>query len=337
MKRRRLSATDITLSEVGFGAWGIGGATPGATSYGPTDDAESLHALERAFALGIDFFDTSSVYGYGHSEVLLARAFARRRSAVTIATKAGLAEYGRPADFSPKALRASLEASLARLGSDYVDVFQLHNPARDVMARPDDVLALVAALRAEGRIRAFGVSVRAPEDGLLAIDVYQPDAVQTNFNLMDQRALDCGLLEVAARARVSVIARTPLAFGFLANDGGKLGSFDPRDHRSTWPADQIERWRTASDRLAGCMAEAQPRAVFALRYCLSFDAVASTIPGMLRAEEVDANAAASGRGRLSAAELHEVARVYKDSDVFGPRPSADPGKLDASPTRAPRT
>src|SRR5215203_5260822 len=126
MKYRALGRTGLTVSEIGFGAWGIGGRTVGQTSYGDTDDATSLAALGRALDRGITFFDTSSAYGNGHSEALIGRAFASSRQRVVIATKAGYEAWDRPPDFSAAAIVASAESSLARLRTDYIDLFQLH-------------------------------------------------------------------------------------------------------------------------------------------------------------------------------------------------------------------
>ena len=109
MNYRQLGSTDLRVSEVGFGAWGIGGLTPGPTSYGKTDDMTSLAALESALALGINFFDTSNVYGYGHSERLIGQAFSHKRQQIIIATKAGFVDYESPPDFSANAILKSVD------------------------------------------------------------------------------------------------------------------------------------------------------------------------------------------------------------------------------------
>src|SRR5207249_10447963 len=128
-----LGQTALEISEIGFGAWGIGGASAGAVSYGPTDDGESLRALRRAFDLGVTFYDTADLYGHGHSEQLIGAAFRDIRTRVVLATKVGfLAPYG-PQDFSPRHVRTALEGSLRRLQTDYVDVYQLHNPPMDLL------------------------------------------------------------------------------------------------------------------------------------------------------------------------------------------------------------
>ena len=127
MKYRPLGKTGLIVSEIGFGAWGIGGRTVGTTSYGDTDDAMSLAALRRARECGISFFDTSAAYGNGHSEELIGQAFEGSRTSIVIATKAGYDSWDRPPDFSPAAITVSAEASLRRLRTDYIDLLQLHN------------------------------------------------------------------------------------------------------------------------------------------------------------------------------------------------------------------
>lgn len=328
MRYRPLGRTGISVSEIGFGAWGIGGATPGSTSYGPTDDRESLRALGRALDLGITFFDTAAVYGYGRSEELIAEAVAGRRSGVVIATKAGLVEFGKAPDFTPRELDRSLERSLTRLRTDYVDLFQLHNPPANVLADPDAALESVGKARRAGKIRAFGVSVRSPEDGLVAIARARPDAIQVNFNLLDQRILDSGLAEAAHAAGVAIIARTPLCFGFLTGRIDESTVFRPDDHRSRWPRSQIRHWAEGARRMMSTMAEPanQTPTQYALRYCLSHPAVASTIPGILSAAEAEENCHASLLGSLGPGEHAAIRAAYRECAAFEGAQAADPGK-----------
>src|SRR5271169_5028472 len=158
MKYRALGRTGLTVSEIGFGAWGVGGRTAGHTSYGATDDAISEAALGRAFELGITFYDTASAYGDGHSERLIGRVFRGRRDNVVIATKAGVVSFGQPPDLSPMALRRSVEGSLQRLATDYMDLLELHSPDLAVFRRDPEVLETLHALVFEGKVRAFGIS-----------------------------------------------------------------------------------------------------------------------------------------------------------------------------------
>lgn len=195
MLYRKLGKTGITVSEIGFGSWGIGGRTEGATSYGKTDDAESKRALEAAFDAGITFYDTSDLYGYGHSEELIGEVFARRREKVVIASKVGYVKHGGPHDFSPARIRRSAEASLRRLESDYLDVYQLHSPLLDELRGTAGAIEEMRKLKKEGKIRAIGISVKSPEDGFLAVTEFGADSVQVNFNMIDQRILDNGFLD----------------------------------------------------------------------------------------------------------------------------------------------
>ena len=152
MHYRPLGSSGISVSVVGFGAWGIGGRTPGATSYGETDDTLSRRALNEAFDLGITFYDTASAYGDGHSEELIGECFEGRRRQVVIATKAGITPSFRGYDFSAAGLRTSLEGSLRRLRTDYVDVFQLHNAGSDVVLGQSHIGDLLGRFREEGKI-----------------------------------------------------------------------------------------------------------------------------------------------------------------------------------------
>jgi aryl-alcohol dehydrogenase-like predicted oxidoreductase len=326
MRSRPLGRTGIAVSEIGFGAWGIGGATPGATSYGRTDDAASLRALNAAIACGINFFDTSNVYGYGHSEELLGQALRARRDKVVIATKAGLYRYGEAADFSAAHIRKSLEDSLRRLRSDYVDLLQLHNPPPERMRDAADICETIRRLKSEGRIRAFGVSVREPADGLAAVEHLEPDAIQANFNLLDQRALDCCLFAAAAARHCAIIARTPLCFGFLGGRIDESTTFPTEDHRSRWPRQQVVAWLRGGRQMLRHAEPTETASQFALRFCLSFEAVACVIPGMLRAEEVIENAAASRSGPIPRSILAALREDYRALGAML-KPS-DPGKVD---------
>lgn len=303
----------LRVSVIGFGAWGIGGQTPGATSYGKTDDAVSRRALHEAIEQGINFFDTSSVYGDGHSEALIGELTARERDRMVIATKAGITPGYQGYDFSPASLRASLEGSLRRLRTDRVDLFQLHNPDLDTVVAFDGLGDLVERLRAEGKIRTFGISTRSPDDALTLLDRPGIDCFQVNFNLLDWRALDCGLFERAANAGKAIIARTPLAFGFIAGHLTADAQFDPSDHRSRWSREQIAIWVDAAADIFTSLGRGQSpaeRAAIALQFCLSFAAVATVIPGMTTPAEVEANAAAT-RGALSADDLARMGAAYR--------------------------
>lgn len=295
MQQRALGRSGLRVSAVGFGAWGIGGAAGSIPAYGHTDDGVSRAVLRHAVDRGVTFFDTADCYGDGHSERLLGEALEPVRDRVVLATKAGLRDAGRVHDCSPAHLRAALCGSLRRLGTDRVDVFLLHDPTPDDLRNPA-VAGTLRALRREGRCRAVGASVKSPADVALAVEVLGADVVEVNFSLADQRVRALGMLDLCAMHGVGVIARTPLCFGFLTGSVPAEATFGAGDHRARWSLAQRRRWAAAPARFAALLAAdgvAATPAQQALRFCLAYDAVSTTIPGMLTAEHVDENAGAA--------------------------------------------
>lgn len=315
MKYRCLGNSGLLVSEIGFGAWGIGGGAGGHPAYGVTDDKESVNALSAALCSGVTFFDTSDLYGMGHSEELIGRAFRNKRDQVVIATKGGIVNPKGDQDFSPEYLRCALERSLIRLGSDYVDVYQLHSPPLKVLAQGDRLLSLFETLIREGKVRVVGLSARSPQEALYAVEHLGLRCVQVNLNLLDWRAIDCGLLQRCRELDIAIIARTPLCFGFLTGRYSVDDVSDPNDHRARWPRDRVEGWITASSLIGAIITSGgeQTTGQKALRFCLSFDGVASVIPGMLTPSQVTENVRASQLGRLTTEELAEVEQVYREN------------------------
>jgi len=317
VRYRPLGQTGLSVSEIGFGGWGIGGRTSGTTSYGDTDDRASLAALARALDGGITFFDTSAAYGDGHSEELIGEAFARRRDKVVIATKAGYDSWDRPPDFSPEAVVRSAEASLQRLRSDYIDLLQLHNPPVEAL-RDRRLAAALARLQADGKIRAWGISARSPAEAIEALADFAAPVVQANFNMMDVRAIDSALLAETERRGAGFIGRTPLCFGFLSGTIGRETVFPPGDHRLGWSRAQLDNWIDGARELLSALGVAPGRegSQAALRFCLAFPAVSTVIPGILSAQEADQNAAASILGPLPAAAVEAVLAVNRRRKFF---------------------
>jgi len=322
MKYRALGRTGLQVSEIGFGAWGIGGRTVGTTSYGDTDDRTSLAALARALDRGITFFDTSSAYGGGHSEELIGQAFEAVRDRVVIATKAGYDAWDRPPDFSPAAVVASAEASLRRLRTDTIDLFQLHNPPQEAL-RSTELRAALAGLEKAGKIRAWGVSAKSPVEAIEALREFDAAVVQANFNMMDVRALD-GLLGEVERRQAGFIGRTPLCFGFLSGAIARDTVFPPGDHRLGWSRAQLDNWTDgAADLLAAVKAQPGEEGVrSALRFCLAFPAISTVIPGILTPAEAEANARASDFGPLPQDAVEAVLEINRRRQFFVARPRA---------------
>lgn len=318
MKRRLLGRTGLPVSEVGFGAWGIGGNRYG-NSYGPTDDAESQRAVRRAVELGCNFFDTADVYGHGHSEELLGEALAGVRQDVIIATKVGGNFYNRgvhpllherisqaaglpfeqipvdaplpvthEADFSPAYIRFAVTRSLRRLRTDYIDLLQLHNPPLPLIGRPE-TYEVLEELKREGLIRWYGVSVHPPEEGLAAITATMPDTVQIAYNLARREAA-ADFFPAARAANIGVIAREPLANGFLAGRYVPESRWDASDVRARMPAPYVAQLAALGQRVAelagkaGCTA-----AQLALKFALDEPAVSTAVVGMKTVQQVDDN------------------------------------------------
>lgn len=331
MQYRKLAQTGIEISEIGFGAWGIGGATPGPTSYGETDDRVSIAALEKAFELGINFYDTANVYGNGHSESLLGQVFRHRRKDIVISTKAGCSSFDAPLDFSPDTITTSVEGSLKRLQTDYIDLLMLHDP---IPGTHDlgEAYEVLDRLKQSGKIRACGISVRDPNDCLVYLDQFDIDALQVNFNLMDQRLVDLDIPDLAQQNDCAIIARTPLCFGFLSDQMDTTVSFDDLDHRSRWPKAQVELWLHGRDQFKaslfnndegendGTDDDGTEISLAALQFCISFSNIAAVIPGILSPEDAIRNAHASQVGPLAADQVNKVRDVYRANSFFVKRP-----------------
>lgn len=317
MEYRALGRTGLKVSEIGFGTWGIGGTSKGSIAYGPTDDKESKTALRLAFEFGVTFYDTSDLYGYGHSERLLGAVFRKRRRRVVVASKVGFLRQSGEQDFSPQHIRRSVEGSLRRLQTDYLDVYQLHDPPIDRLDRDERIVRTMEELKTEGKIRAVGISVRSPDDGVVAIRRWRFECLQVNFNMVDQRAVSNGLLDLCQAEGVGVICRTPLCLGFLTGQYTERTVFDTQDHRRAWPEEQIGVWANAHRSFAPVLrTTGQTPAQLALRFCLSYPAVSTAIPGMLTVSQVEDNVVASRFGPLPAVERLAVERVARETSFF---------------------
>jgi aryl-alcohol dehydrogenase-like predicted oxidoreductase len=318
VNRRTLGRTGLAVSEIGFGGWAIGGNAYG-NSYGPTDDAEAKRAVRRAYELGCNFFDTADVYGHGHSETLIGEALSDVRDQVIIATKVGGNFYnrdvhplfrervsqtmGRPLDdieadavlpvthdanFTPAYLRFAVERSLDRLGTDYVDLLQLHNPSMTVIATME-TYEVLEELKRDGRIRFYGVSVHPPEEGIAAINVTMPDTVQIVYNLARREAEDA-FLPAARAASVGVIAREPLANGFLAGRYAPDSTWERGDIRGRMPRPYIAQITALGQRVKELADKSGLTAAqLALKFVLDQSDIAVAIVGMKTVQQVDEN------------------------------------------------
>jgi aryl-alcohol dehydrogenase-like predicted oxidoreductase len=312
MNYRQLGGTEIVVSEIGFGAWGIGGISPGATSYGKMEDSVSRQAIELALEKGVNFFDTAPAYGNGHSEVLLGEVLSSIRSKVILATKVGIDDFENEPDFSSHGVRLSLYGSLQRLKTDHIDLLQLHNFNVDKAVANPSIWEELIKFKAEGLIREYGITVKSPLKAIELLKRFQFSTVQVNLNMLDLRALDCGLLDFATRNKIGIIGRTPMAFGFLSGGIDRELQFPASDHRTNWPKQQLERWLEASDLLFGCIGSLSgvSRAIQAIRFCLALEGLSTVIPGMLKPSEVLENTLASQLGQMAKSDVETLKSEY---------------------------
>ncbi len=315
MRYRTLGRTGLRVSEVGFGAWAVGGDAHG-NSYGPTDDATSIAAIRRAADLGCTFFDTADVYGWGHSEELLGRGLEGRRDDVLLATKVGGDFYHGSVrlNFDPGYIAFALDRSLRRLRTDHVDLYQLHNPPAESMGDPR-TYAVLESLRDEGKIDHYGVSVHEPVEGLLCLEAGKPEVLQIPFSLFRQEWID-GFLPAARAAGVGIIAREPLGNGFLTGAIRADARFPQGDIRSYWPRGLVAGRVAAAERLSFLAKAGRTPAQAALRFVLAFPEVSTAIPGAKTAAQVEENLGASEATALCEPEIQEARRLYaRDYDL----------------------
>jgi aryl-alcohol dehydrogenase-like predicted oxidoreductase len=328
MRYRTLPRTDVTVSEVGFGVWTL------ATGWwGDHDDREAVALLRAALERGITLFDTADSYGNGRGETILADAFGGRRDEVVYSTKVGYDWYTHsgprgqrelPHDWSPAFVRRSCERSLERLGTDRIDVYQLHNPRMDAIDS-DELFATLEDLVAEGKVRTYGVSLGPKigwrDEGLAALR--RPITSLTIIhNLLEQ---DPGLdLVAGARdAGTGVFVRVPHSSGMLEGKYTSETTFPPSDHRShrprSWLLEGLQKIETL-----GFLTEGRPHtlAQAALKWLLAEPLVMTTLPNIYSLEQLDEFAAAPDLPDLSDEDLARVAELYAEN--FGVVPEAAP-------------
>jgi len=299
MEYRDFGRTGLQVSEIGLG-FGPPGFDPQA-DYGPL--------LLRAFDLGINFFDTADFYGAYRSEEWIGESLSRHRHEIIIATKFGTihrrGEHRQ--DFSVAHMRRSLEESLRRLRTDYVDVYQLHSPPDSVLENEKLVEAL-RQLKEQGKIRFFGVSA----DGQLAVDAierWNVDVVQIMFNLFHQEPAE-EFFPLAQQRGAGVIIRSPLDTGMLGGELGSRADLKRGDPRQRWGEEKTSLRQRLTDEVR-FLSEGAGRtmAQAALHFVLSFEAVSVAIPGTTSMDHLEENVAAAG-GRLTEREMARLRRLH---------------------------
>jgi aryl-alcohol dehydrogenase-like predicted oxidoreductase len=319
MRIRSFGTTDLRCSEIGFGTWALG-----STWWGKVTSGEGQNLLRQALELGITFFDTGNVYGSGANESIVGAALRGvPRESVQISTKFGYvldedrqqhAQGERPQDWSREYVRASLEASLARLGTDYVDLYQLHNPRMEAIAA-DEVFEELESLRAEGKLRHYGVALGPAigwrEEGLRAIEERRITSVQTVYNLLEQEP-GRDFLDAAERKGVGVMARVPTSSGLLEDKYTLETTFPEQDHRSHRPREWLVEGLQKVDQLRFlCKEQGTSMGQAALKFILAQDAIACVLPTITDARELEEWAAASEQPDLTEGDLARIDELYE--------------------------
>ncbi|SDN05486.1 Predicted oxidoreductase [Paenibacillus sp. yr247] len=313
MNYRKFGKLNFDVSEVGFGAWAIGG-----DAWGPVEAATSIAAMEKALDLGVNFIDTADVYGSGHSETLVAKVIKGRRDQVVVSTKGGLMGHHRdpkrePVYDRPEKIIEACDASLRRLETDYIDVYFCHL-WWDKYEETEAFIRAFEKLKQDGKVRAVGVSTENfdyikhfnREGGI--------DTVQLDYSILN-RSTEKEVLPYLQENGIAVVVRGPLRMGLLTGKFNLETTFPEGDVRKNWPNEQwfkdnlnkVERLRIL-EKANQTMGQA------ALRFVLSHPAVSVAIPGAKTPAQVADNVEASVRPLLSEEE-------YKLIDQFSPSPA----------------
>jgi aryl-alcohol dehydrogenase-like predicted oxidoreductase len=303
------------VSEVGFGAWGIG------ADWGTVNDEESLAAMHAAVDAGVTFFDTADVYGDGRSERLVGRLLRERSEQLVVATKFGRRAPLDLSNYTYENFRNWIERSRVNLGVETVDLVQLHCLPWESYYTPS-IFDSCDRLVESGLIAAYGVSVEKVEEGLKAIEYPGVATVQIIFNAFRQRPAELFLRQAAERD-VGVIARVPLASGLLTGKFDRDARFAADDHRAynrhgeafdvgeTFSGVDFETGLEAVEELRPLVPAGATLTQLALRWILDFEAVSTVIPGAKTPEQARANAAAAGLEPLPAETHAAIADIYR--------------------------
>ena len=294
MLTRQLGTSGIDVSVLGLGTRALGGDV---ADWGAVDDNESIAAINRALDSGINLVDTAPSYGNGHSETIVGRAVQARRSQVIVATKCGMiADEGngtRRRCLGKESIRAECEASLRRLHTDYVDLYQCHCPDPSTPIR--ETMEAMVGLQREGRIRAIGLCSFGCEQIAAALEFGPIHSVQLAFSLLTRRAAT-DLVPYCQEHDIAVLAHSPLALGLLAGEfqsGSRISGLRARDPEFTGPRfarnlDFVGKLRE--------IARARDRTVaqIALNWVANHSGVTSAVFGATRLSQVDEDTGAVG-------------------------------------------
>ena len=319
MRYRKFGNTSLLVSEIGFGAWAIGGgAMIGNTAigWGGANDEESTLAIRRSLDMGINFFDTADIYGLGHSEQLIGILLENNKE-VVIATKVGNVSRDDQftVDYSKEYIFKACDESLKRLKRDCIDYYQLHS-ARVSHLQQGECVEAMELLQQQGKIRYWGISLNT-FDPFPEADFFLQGKIGAGFqlvlNIINQRALP--IVKNASAAGYGIIARMPLQFGLLTGKFDKGVSFPDNDHRKNRLTDEVIQ--TANNSLQPvwklCEKYKVNKTQLALSYVLSYDEISTVIPGIRTAAHAESNTA--GLIQLEKADRELIEQLGTDSFI----------------------
>ena len=309
MKYRTLGRTGLRVSVIGLGTMVHAG------HFGPMKDSDSLSAIDTALELGVNFIDTSDAYGAGYAETLLGNALKGKRDKVIIATKGGNVMTGPNRGkriFDADYISQVMDESLTRLQTDYIDLYQLHNPTVDVIEQ-GGVWQVLERAKQAGKIRHYGVSINSMEEGVAAVKDRRSDTIQVEYNLLAQEPAE-SFFPLAAQANIGIIARVPIKRGILT---GKLTVAD----ETRFQGEDVRARSFKGEAFAKELAKAEQLRFLvhgditsltqaALAFCVADPAVSVTIPGARNAAQMRENASA-GDVEIPRADLARVAELWR--------------------------
>jgi aryl-alcohol dehydrogenase-like predicted oxidoreductase len=316
---RTLGKTGLKVSEIGFGAWAIGGTSEAAGTqwgWGETPEQDAIAAIHRARDLGVNFFDTADVYGDGRSEEMLGKALGPRWENIHVASKVGNVVRNGAAmkDWSREQIVRSCDASLKRLKKDVIDLYQLHNPeVHDI--KTGDWPETLEQLQKQGKIRWYGVSIFVPEEGLAVLERGRGHVIQLAYNAL-RLEMEENVLHLAQQKNFGIIARVPLYYGILAGKFKADTTFAANDHRShTIPPDVMRELVPRAERireLAGIApGDSAAFGKWSLKFILANPAVSTVIPGARNPQQAERNSRASNGAALPSQQLEAVRKLWQ--------------------------
>lgn len=306
MNYRKLGKTDLLVSEIGLGTWGISG-----NGYGPTDDKESLSVIHKALDLGVNFIDTADSYGYGHSEELIGKVLAERGDKETIvATKFGWDFYtnsGIRSNLKEKYIGFALKHSLKRLKRDWIDIYKIHNSKPDKIEN-FNVYETLEKLKNQGKIRHYGISTQYISDGFRAMEKGKIETIQLPYNIINQEAEE--LIQNATKNGIGIIAREPLASGLLTGKYTSISKFHKKDHRNGWSSEFLKCKLERIKKIQSLVDENQKLQQVAISFVLNNKGVSTAIPGAKTVNQVIENLNVP-KEILSQTEINKIKSLYK--------------------------